>query len=52
VVSDADRVVPGWSSRLGRVIEVHGVRHNALPRRVPEILTGLGLRQLPSADTC
>ncbi|WP_179129631.1 esterase/lipase family protein [Corynebacterium pacaense] len=43
IVSDADSVVPAWSSRLGRVIEVHGVRHNALPRRIPEILRALGL---------
>lgn len=43
LVSDSDAVVPGWSSQLGQVIEVHGVRHNALPRRIPEILGALGL---------
>lgn len=42
VVSDADRVVPEASSRLGRVVELHGVRHNALPRQTGAILAALG----------
>lgn len=38
VVSDADRVVPDWSSRLGEVIEVRGVSHRLLPRLVDVIV--------------
>nr|WP_305083145.1 alpha/beta fold hydrolase [Corynebacterium pseudogenitalium] len=43
IVSDADRIVPAWSSRWGDVIEVSGVSHAALPRRVDEIMAALGV---------
>lgn len=43
ITSDADRVVPAASSRLGRVVEVHGVAHNRLPQQTGSILGALGL---------
>ncbi|OIR41401.1 hypothetical protein BJP06_10015 [Corynebacterium sp. NML120713] len=46
IVSDADRIVPAWSSRWGDVIEVPGVSHAALPLRTNEILAAL--RVVPS----
>lgn len=43
ITSTADRVVPAWSSELGRVIRLDRVRHNELPQRTGEILGALGL---------
>ena len=43
IVSDADRIVPAWSSRWGDVIEVSGVSHAALALRTNEILAALGV---------
>ncbi|WP_165002162.1 esterase/lipase family protein [Corynebacterium qintianiae] len=43
VVSDADTVVPGWSSSLGRVVHVAGVPHRKLPGCTGEVLRVLGL---------
>lgn len=47
VVSDTDRVVPDWSSRLGEIVEVSGVAHNRLPHLV-RVIVPLVLR--PSGD--
>ncbi|AGF73391.1 alpha/beta fold hydrolase [Corynebacterium halotolerans] len=44
IVSDADRVVPTDSSRLGELVEVHGVRHEHLPGLAAEITDALGWR--------
>lgn len=43
LISDADRVVPGASARLGRVVTLHGVAHNRLPRQTGAILSALGI---------
>lgn len=43
IISTTDRVVPAWSSELGRVIRLDGVRHNELPQRTRAILDALGL---------
>lgn len=45
VVSTADTVVPLWSARLGRVIELNGIPHNGLVRRTDTVLSALGLPQ-------
>ncbi|AWB83846.1 alpha/beta hydrolase [Corynebacterium liangguodongii] len=43
IVSDADSVVPEWSSTLGRVVTVSGVPHALLPGCTDEVLDALGL---------
>lgn len=47
VVSDADKVVPSWSSRLGHVIELSGVSHSRLVHEVQSVLTSLRVRRHP-----
>lgn len=47
IVSDTDKVVPSWSSRLGHVIELTGVSHSRLLHEVPVVLASLGVRARP-----
>lgn len=42
VFSTADRVVPAQSSKLGELVEIHGVRHEDLPRQADIIIDALG----------
>ena len=41
LISDADTIVPAWSSELGEVRRLHGVRHEHLPGQADAILDAL-----------
>lgn len=41
IISDADTVVPRYSSTLGEVIEVHGVHHALIPNETDVIIAAL-----------
>lgn len=41
IISDADTVVPAYSSSLGEVIELSGVHHAHLPNQCTEIIAAL-----------
>lgn len=48
IISDADTVVPAWSSTLGEVIRLPGVHHAHLPNQVEVIIKAL--KSFPQKD--